>query len=105
MPPERESAALEKKLDLLISLLRIAHAAPLAVEREAVLSDSISRAALAASEGQVDAGALKKKVIAATKSSPATVSRRLAELVEKGVLQRSGSGSQVTYQSTGLFEP
>jgi Fic family protein len=96
---------LEAKLDLLISLLRIAHAGPLASEREAVLSDRISRAALATSEESVEAGVLKKKVMAATKSSPATVSRRLAELVEKGVLKRSGSGSQVTYQSTGLFEP
>lgn len=96
---------LEDKLDLLISLLRIAHAEPLGSEREAVLADPISRAALAVSEGSVEAGVLKKKVIAATKSSPATVSRRLAELVEKGILKRSGGGRQVSYQTTGLFEP
>jgi Fic family protein len=97
--------ALEDKLDMLISLLRIAHAEPLDSEREAVLSDPVSRAALAASEEPVEAGVLKKKVIAVTKSSTATVSRRLAELVEKGLLKRRGSGGQVSYQTTGLFEP
>jgi Fic family protein len=105
MRPLDDISSLEDKLDLLISLLRIAHAEPLTSEREVVLSDPVSRAALVASEELVEAGVLKKKMIADTKSSPATVSRRLAELVEKGLLKRRGSGGRVSYQATGLFEP
>jgi hypothetical protein len=58
-------AILEDKLDLLISLLRIAHREPLEATRESVLADAVSKAVLLACKDWIDAGDLKR--IAAAK--------------------------------------
>lgn len=97
--------AIENKLDLLISLLRIAHDEPLKAERDAILSEPVSKAILAASDDWIEAGKLKAAVIKTAKVSMPTVSRRLAELVERGLITRRGSGGKVSYRTTGLIEP
>jgi hypothetical protein len=38
------------------------------------------------------------------KTSVPTVKRRIAELVERGLLKRAGSGGHVQYRTTGLIE-
>ncbi len=99
-----ELTAVENKLDLLISLLRIAHSEPLRVEREAILAESVSKAILAASDDWIEAGKLKAAVAKKAKVSMPTVSRRLADLLERGLITRMGGGGSVSYRTTGLIE-
>jgi DNA-binding transcriptional ArsR family regulator len=97
--------AIESKLDLLISLLRIAHDEPLKAERDAILSEPVSKTILAASDDWIEAGKLKAVVVKKAKVSMPTVSRRLAELVERGLIRRKGSGGKISYRTTGLIGP
>ncbi len=105
MSTTSDLTAVEDKLDLLISLLRIAHDEPLKAERNAILSEPVSKAILAASSDWIEAGKLKATVIKKAKVSMPTVSRRLAELVEGGLITRKGSGGKVSYRTTGLIDP
>ncbi len=105
MSTTSDLTAIEGKLDLLISLLRIAHDEPLKGERNAILSEPVSKAILVASSDWIEAGGLKAVVIKKTKVSTPTVSRRLAELVERGLITRRGSGGKVSYRTTGLIDP
>jgi hypothetical protein len=104
MPSSSDPSSLENKLDLLIGLLRIAHSVPLKTEREAILAEPVSKAILAAAGDWIEAGKLKSTVVKKAKVSNPTVSRRLAELLARGILTRSGSGPNIRYRSTGLFE-
>jgi len=99
-----ELTAIENKLDLLISLLRIAYSDPLQTEREAILAEPVSKAVLAASGDWIEAGKLKAEVVKKAKVSQPTVSRRLAELVERGLITRAGAGGKVSYRTSGLIE-
>jgi hypothetical protein len=103
MSPTNDTA-LEEKLDLLISLQRIAHAPALDAERKAVLANPVSKAVLSESADWINAGPLQKAVAKNAKTSVPTVKRRIAELVERGLLKRSGSGGRVQYRTTGLIE-
>jgi Fic family protein len=102
--PQSDISTLEQKLDLLISLLRIAHREPLQAERDAILADPISKAILDESAEWVSAGSLQQAVVRKAKTSVPTVKRRIAELVERGLLKRAGSGGHVEYRATGLIE-
>jgi hypothetical protein len=104
MSPNNEKAALEDKLDLLISLQRIAHAPALDAEREAILADPVSKAVLSESAEWINAGPLQKAVAKKAKTSVPTVKRRIAELVERGLLKRTGGGAHVEYRTMGLIE-
>ncbi len=103
MPTTPDLTTIENKLDLLISLFRIAHDEPLKAEREAILAEPVSKAILAASDEWVEAGKLKALVVKKAKVSMPTVSRRLAELVERGLITREGGGGKVSYRTTGLI--
>jgi DNA-binding transcriptional ArsR family regulator len=104
MSPLADLSQIEQKLDLLISLLRIAHGAPLKEERDAIVNEPVSKAILGASGDWIEAGKLKAEVMKKAKVSQPTVSRRLAELVERGLITRAGSGGKVSYRTTGLIE-
>lgn len=97
------SAELERKLDLLIALQRVAHREELEALRETLLQDKVSREILRATGDSIDAGALKKQVMRRASASKPTVERRIAELVGLGAIQRSGSGAHVQYVNAGLI--
>ncbi len=104
MTPAPENSSLEKKLDLLISLLRIAHQEPIEAERDRVLSDRVNKAVLeAARRDWIDAGKLKLLVAKRARTSQPTIERRIADLVELGALDRRGAGGAVSYRATPLF--
>lgn len=107
MPPPapEDLAGLQGRVDLLISLLRIAHREPIEAERDRVLSDPVRKAILqAARRDWIDAGALKRVVAKSARSSQPTIERRIAELVELGALERAGAGGHVRYRATALFD-
>jgi len=96
--------SVEQKLDLLVSLLRIAYREPLKAERDAILAEPVSKVILAESTDWIEAGKLKTAVGKKSNVSIPTVSRRLAELVERGLITREGTGGKVRYRTTGLIE-
>ena len=104
MPLPADTSPLAEKLDLLISLLRIAYREPLDAEREAILDEPVSKAILGACVNWIEAGKLKAEVVKKAKVSQPTVSRRLSELVERGLITRAGGGGKVSYRTTGLIE-
>jgi predicted HTH transcriptional regulator len=99
-----EHESIERRLDLLIALTRIGVADALDRQRRAVRDDPVSFEIVRAAAEPVGAGQLKEHVRTATGQSKATVERRLADLVSTGALARHGSGNQITYRSTGLFD-
>jgi hypothetical protein len=102
-PPDADR--LEEKLDLLISLIRIAHRQPIDAVREEIASDRVKAAVLrGARRGWVEAGELKKTAAARSKASKPTVERRIAELVSLGALRKAGAGGHVRYRTTALFD-
>jgi DNA-binding transcriptional ArsR family regulator len=104
-PDALEENRLEARLDLLISLLRIAYREPIEAEHQRVLSDPASKAILgAARRDWIDAGELKRRAGSGTQASKPTIERRIAELVDRGVLSRRGAGGHVQYRSTGLID-
>jgi Fic family protein len=105
MSTASDLSAIESKLDLLISLLRIAYREPIEAAREELLSDRVKKEILiAARRDWIDAGALKKVAVAKSKASKPTVERRIAELLELGALERTGAGGHVNYRATALFD-
>jgi hypothetical protein len=99
-----EPDLLGQKLDLLIALTRIGVSHALQREREVLAADPVSVELIKRCRETTPAGALKDAVLKATGKGKATVERRMADLVSRGVLIREGSGGQVTYRSSGLFE-
>ncbi len=104
MSTASDLSAIEGKLDLLISLLRIAHKDPLQAERDAILADPVSKAILGEAAEWMSAGPLQKAVAQKATTSVPTVKRRIAELVERGLLKRAGGGAHVEYRTTELIE-
>jgi hypothetical protein len=102
--PLDDLAPLEKKLDLLIGLFRIAYHEPIEAERQAILGEPVSKTILELSGDWIEAGKLKTAVAKKTNVSVPTVSRRLAELAARGILSRAGGGPNVRYRSTGLLD-
>lgn len=97
-------AGIERRLDLIIALMRIGFGDSLQRQRRAVFEDRVSEEILRQCEDWTGSGDLKARVRSATKQSEPTIKRRIADLVSLGAVQRRGAGSQVSYRSTGLFE-
>jgi predicted HTH transcriptional regulator len=91
-----------KKLDTLISIMRIAHKDAIAAARESIRSEKGNAEILDAAPDWVAAGQLQSTVNQKTKQSIPTVKRRIAALVDQGALEKQGSGGNVSYRSTGL---
>ncbi len=83
----------------------IAHDEPLKAERAAILAEPVSKAILVGSGDWIEAGKLKAAVQKKAKVSLPTVERRIAGLVERGLITRKGSGGKVSYRTTGLIDP
>lgn len=105
MSTTSDLTVIEDKLDLLISIQKIAHRSALENEQEKVSADPVSKVLLSQAENWIDAGPLQKAVAKATKASIPTVKRRIAQLVDSGLMKREGAGPSVRYCSTHLIEP
>lgn len=92
-----------RKLDLIIALMRIGFGDQLQRHRHRLFEDPTSEEILSRSDDWIPAGVLKSEVAKATKQSEPTVKRRIADLVSLGALERHGAGASVSYRSTGLF--
>ena len=93
-----------RKLDLIIALMRIGFGDQLQRRSRLIAEDPTNTEILRRCDDWVTAGALKTAVKQATKQSEPTIKRRVAELVSLGALVRRGAGGSVSYRTTGLFE-
>ena len=96
--------AVIERLDLMISMMKLAYGREIEQARERIRSDPALSAILdATAEDSVKSGELQKSVAALTGINARTVRRRLQELVALGALRQAGSGPNTGYRSTGLI--
>lgn len=92
-----------RRLDTMIAILRLAYSREIENARTEIRADDVNRAVLDATAGDfVAAGDLKKKIAKATKQSEKTVQRRIADLLDLGLLEKRATGA-AAYRSTGLI--
>lgn len=92
-----------RRLDTLISIMRLAYSDQIDAARSAIREDPVNAAVLDAARDWVAAGALKDAAMKKSEQSKPTVERRIAALVEQGVLDKRGAGGSVSYRATGLI--
>jgi hypothetical protein len=92
-----------ERLDLLIALFRLSNSAAIQAASDAVYADSTNSAILGATEDWVPAGELKRFAMAGGRVAKATAERRIADLVQGGVLLVSGAGPATKYKRSGLL--
>lgn len=91
-----------RRLDTIIGILQLAHREAIENARTAIRDDKVNAAILDVATKWTPAGKLRSAVKQKTKQSSATISRRLATLVDHGVLEKSGGGPTTAYRATGL---
>jgi Fic family protein len=92
-----------RRLDTIIAILRLAHREEIETARTTIRADKVRAALL---DGAIDwtaAGKLTSAVKAKTGQSPATINRRITELLDLGLLEKQGGGPATQYRSTGLI--
>jgi hypothetical protein len=93
---------IEQRLNTIIAILQLAHRDAIENARKAIRGDKVNAAILDATTKWTPAGKVTSAVRQKTKQSSATIGRRLATLVDQGVLDKSGGGPTTTYRATGL---
>ncbi len=101
--PNEYSSTVEAKFDQLLALLRIAHAPALTAARIELQKNPSKAAALDAAEDWIQAGALRKKVAAASGAADSTVRGAVADLLEAGLLVRRYGGPKTEYKTSGVL--
>ncbi len=101
MPSSDET---DRKLDLIIALMRIGFGDQLQRRGRILAEDDTNAEILRRCDDWIAAGELKSAVMNATKQSEPTVKRRISDLVSLGALSRRGAGGAVSYRTTSLFE-
>jgi Fic family protein len=91
-----------KRLDTIIAILQLAHREQIENARTAIRADKVNAAILDAAKKETPAGKLIAAVKLKTKQSRPTITRRIADLIEEGVLEKSGGGPTTAYRATGL---
>jgi DNA-binding transcriptional ArsR family regulator len=92
-----------QKLDKIIAILQIAHKDEIDRARAEITADKVDAAILKAAAKETPAGKLIKAVEAKAKVSDRSVQIHVAKLIERGLLEKTGSGTATTYKTTGLI--
>ena len=92
-----------QRLDKLLAIQQLAHREALESARVTIRSDKVNAAILDATTKLPPAGKVVDEVKNKTGQSPATISRRIASLIEQGVVEKQGGGPATQYRSTGLI--
>jgi Fic family protein len=91
------------RLNRIAAILQLAHRDAIESARESIRSDKVNAAILDATAKQSPAGKVMAQVRKKTGQSPATITRRLATLIEQGAVEKHGGGPATQYKSTGLI--
>jgi Fic family protein len=92
-----------QKLDKIIAILQIAHKDEIDRAREEITADTVDAAILKATIKGTAAGNVVKAAASKAKVSDRAVQKHIAELIERGLLEKSGGGNTATYKATGLI--
>jgi Fic family protein len=92
-----------ERLDKLVAIQQLAHREALESARTSIRSDKVNAAILDATKKLTPAGKVIAEVKRKTSQSPATISRRIAALLEEGVVEKQGGGPSTQYKATGLI--
>src|SRR4051794_40320483 len=92
-----------RRLDTIIAILRLAHREEIEAARATIRSDKVRAALLDGASDWAAAGTLTGAVKTKTGQSPATINRRITELLDLGLLEKQGGGPATQYRSTGLI--
>lgn len=93
-----------QRLDKVIAILQLTHHQDIEQGRARIWADDLNAAILQTAAKKTPAGELIKAARRLAKGSPSesTVKRRIAALVDRGALERSGAGPSTAYEATGL---
>lgn len=92
-----------ERLDKLVAIQQLAHREALESARVSIRADKVNAAILDATTKLTPAGKVVTDVKKKTGQSSATISRRIALLMELGVVEKQGAGPATRYRSTGLI--
>ena len=95
---------ISRKLDSLISLYKIGVKKELDAFTDKIKKDKVSLKILEMADGSLSSGELREKISQLVKVSEVTVSRRLSELSDMGLLLSRREGKNIYYINTGLIE-
>lgn len=95
-------AEIERKLDTIASILKIAHKDDIERARIAIRSEPGKAAILDKASSWMAGGALVKAVATKVKKSDRSIQIYIAELLELGVLEKRGAGRSTEYRTTGV---
>jgi SepF-like predicted cell division protein (DUF552 family) len=98
-----ENDEVGKKLDTIISVLRIAHRTEIEAARASIREDKVNAAILDGAKKLTPAGKLRTAVMKKTGTGASTFNARIVELLELGVLEKEGGGPTTQYRATGLI--
>jgi len=99
-----DNKAMERKLDTLIAILKIAYKGQLDELRDAINADAGRAAILDVSRSDwVSGGTLVKSTKDKAKKSERSIQNYIGELIEGGLLEKRGAGRSVEYRSTGVI--
>lgn len=91
------------RLDRIAAILQLAHRDTIESARALIRADPVNAALLDVTAKLTPAGKVMAGVKKKTGQSPATISRRIASLVEQGAIEKVGGGSATQYKATGLI--
>jgi Fic family protein len=91
-----------QRLDKIIAILQIAHEDAIDRKRKGINADPVDAAILKAAAKETPAGKVVKAAATKAKASDRSVQEHVAELVERGLLEKSGAGPATKYRAIGL---
>jgi hypothetical protein len=94
--------AILRTLNRIATILQIAHKDAIAQTRQEIRKDQSYKAILDLATDWTPAGTLRAAVVKAGQSER-TFLNKATELVERGLMERRGSGPSVSYRSTGVI--
>lgn len=94
---------LQLGFDRVAAILQLAHRDAIENARSAIRADDVNAAILDATTKMTPAGKVTAGVKTKTGQSSATISRRLATLIELGAVEKHGAGPATQYRATGLI--
>lgn len=96
-------AEVERKLDQIAAILKLAHRDKLDGVREIIRNEPAKAALLDATSDWTSAGDLVKRVSGKAKRSQRSVQVYIGELLALGLLEKKGAGRSTEYRSTGVI--
>jgi Fic family protein len=100
---DKIAAVLQQGLEKNAALLQLAHRDAIDRARTSIRADQVNAAILDCTVKLTPAGKVAAEVKKKTGQSPATINRRIAALIELGVVEKHGAGPGTKYRATGVI--